>query len=216
MPILAYCIIEENASIDFPSSGVQGRETFCISESGLQCLCSEFVTAGHDEPLRESALIFNKVLQSVFKQTTLIPFRFPTVVGAEQEIRGYLREQGTDLRNALKRFNGVVQMEVHLQFNELSIPQDSSSGADFLRRRKAALTVVEEASSQLREAVAGSVREWRIRNSANRARCYVLVERVAVEEFLQKASSVELPNQIRARITGPWPVSEFVSNLDRK
>lgn len=216
MPILAYCTITESERIEFPNCGVQGRHIFAVSESGLHCLCSPFMTAGAAEPLRDSALIFNKVLQSVFKQTTLIPFRFPTVVADEQEIRAYLQEQGAELSDALRRFEGAVQMEVDLRLKELLNPQGSSSGTDFLRRRQADLHVLEQASSRLRDAVAGSFREWRIRNSSHRTRCYVLVERGALEEFLQKARNLELSNQIHARITGPWPVSEFVSNLERK
>jgi hypothetical protein len=156
-------------------------------------------------------LTFNRVLQAVFEQTAIIPFRFPTLVNEEQEIVAYLRDHESELSLALKNFRGMVQMEIHAQLEGTSDTHPRQSGKTYLRSRQSQLATLEKLLFDLRQVLSPFAKEWRIRESADRVRCYVLIRRDAVEDFSQRAKTIELPVQIRARITGPWPVSEFVS-----
>jgi len=213
MPLLAYCTLENVPNISIPGSGVQGQPILAVQHSGLQCLLSQFKTAAsaRNEAVRDSALAFNRFLQSVFEQTAIIPFRFPTLVNEQPEIVAYLRQHESELSAALKNFRGMAQMEISAQMEGAPRPSSHQSGKAYLRSRQSQLAMMEKFLSELRQVLSPFANEWRIRESADRVRCYVLVRRDAVEDFSQRAKTIELPPQIRARITGPWPVSEFVS-----
>src|SRR5581483_7307950 len=213
MPVLAYCTFEFDPQIRVPEVGVQGEPISLIRESKLACLVSQFTTvkSGSNEPLREAALVFNRVLQAVFQQAAIVPFRFPTLVENEREISRYLQERESELLRDLHRFREMVQMEIEVQSDVPATIGQQQSGQGYLRTRQARAAVLEGAVSDLRSGVKSCILEWRTRPSANRTRCYVLLQRSALHDFCQKAKSVRLPDDIRARMTGPWPVSEFMS-----
>jgi hypothetical protein len=210
MELLAYCAVATDEKISIPPTGVQTAEITTVEESGLQCLVSQFRTGNSTrvEPLRDSAVVFNHVLQSVLQQSALIPFRFPTVVADEAEVSRYLHEHESEFRELLLRFKGMVQMEIQIHIDGKS--EHEQSGAGFLRSRQEQLLIVRNALGDLHGAVSPYLRNWRVRESANRGRGYALVDRNSVPEFLARAKAIALPRQVRARITGPWPVSEFV------
>ena len=192
--------------------GVADRPIFSIQESGLRGFVSQFspTAAAPGHSVRDAALTFNRVLQAIFSHTELIPFRFPTVVADEREIVGYIRENAPDFLAFLSRFQGKVQMEIQVQARIDRNLNRAQSGKDYLHLRRGQMLAVRESVSNFQNSLASYIEDWRVRGAAEHARCYVLIERSAIEPFLQKATTVSLPDGIRARLTGPWPVSEFM------
>ena len=67
-----------------------------------------------DQPAPEILTAFNRVLHAIFSHTTIIPFRFPTVVENEGVLRQFLESRSSDYRAALHRLHNKVQMDVRL------------------------------------------------------------------------------------------------------
>lgn len=216
MSLLAYCTLEADALAEIPVLGVHSQPIVCIREAKLQCLASEFSsqTVGDQSSVRESALIFNRVLQTLLEQAVIIPFRFPTVVADGAEISAYLRQHQETLLSDLARFRGMVQMEILIQMESRIGTDEARSGKNYLRAKQVRFERLEKVLSDLRQAVAPHSLDWRVRESVDRARGYVLVNRNTISKFREAAKAIVLPEQVGVRITGPWPVSEFLAPHD--
>ena len=215
MPVLAYCITELDPPIDAPKVGVQGSIITSIEESGLLCLVSHF-TQQTGTPARDTALAFSRVLQDIFRQTAIIPFSFPTLLRDETEITSFLREHAVQYREALARLRNFVQMEVQINLQQTARKADctKASGTEYLRGRQLCRQKLASAADQFRRAGQAYVHGWRQRDAGAGIRGYALVDRRTVPAFLEKVGAVSLPSDLRARITGPWPTTEFLKESD--
>ncbi len=216
MSLLAYCTLEADAQVEIPTLGVQSEPIVSHQEAKLQCLVSRFSspTVAGQTSLRESALTFNRVLQALLEQAAIIPFRFLTIVADAQEISGYLREHEEALCSDLVRFRTMVQMEILIQLQTSAGARQLQSGKNYLRAKQAQFERIEKVLSDLRHTLAPYTKEWRLRESVDRARGYALVNRNAINDFRQAAKAIVLPDGVAVRITGPWPVSEFLASYE--
>src|SRR5205823_3446944 len=64
--------------------------------------------------LEEHAREHEEVLQRVLSSTTVVPFRFGAVYLDADGVRELLRDRGTELRAALDRVRGCVELGVKL------------------------------------------------------------------------------------------------------
>lgn len=213
MPILAYCIVEANPTLTLPASGVRGIAVQTLSHGGMQCLFSKF------EPddlvgqalIREAALEFNRVLQDLLRQGAVVPFRFPTILSDENELAAFLAQHAAEYESALRRLRDTVQMEVRLDWRTPPAAHgEQQSGAEYLRGRRAQHRQMQRAAAQLRAAVGACIRDWRLRESGNGVRCYALIARDELNRFLSQVKGVVVPPEYVARVTGPWPATEFL------
>src|SRR5438445_759612 len=140
MPALAYCITESEGPLEVPLTGVGGMAVESLEQSGLRCFVSRNPSSDPmlGPPAREAALAFHRVLQEIFRQTAIIPFRFPTVLSDEAELSGHLNEHAAKYHEALGRLHDMVQMEIHLAWegSQQSAP-DKPTGAEYLKARQA-------------------------------------------------------------------------------
>ncbi len=215
MPLLAYCIVKQEAAVTLPRSGVQQTKIQSVSESGLVALTSEYHPQEGADVAKASALAFNEILQELLQRTTIIPFRFPTIVDSESELSAFLREHSEEYRKALDRLWDAVQMEINLRLGDP--PSESNterSGTEYLTKRHMRRRRLVEIASLFRERSASHSREWRQREGGNSIRCFALVPRTETTEFLGKMKGFQLPPDIYARITGPWPATEFLKEKE--
>jgi hypothetical protein len=213
MPILAYCIVDPNARVDIPQTGVAGCATESIQHAGLQCLLSR-LDPDHAAGLsgRDAALSFHRVLQEIFQQTAIIPFRFPTTIQEEPELLRFLDEHAEDYRESLTRLRDLVQMEIRIAWTitDHDIAGHPTSGTDYLRQkhqRQAQLTTVAES---LRSAVKLSITDWRERGSADGRQLFALIPRSAMNQFQGQLAGMKIDPDIVVRVSGPWPATEFI------
>jgi gas vesicle protein GvpL/GvpF len=209
MPLLAYCIAEAEAKIEIPHCGVQGKPIQTVAESGLISFVSEYSGAGDRNQVRGVAVEFNRVLQEVLQQAAIVPFQFPTMIADESEMRGFLREHAEKYLQDLRRLQDAVQMEVNLTADES--PKARISGTDYLRARQARHHKFTATTEMIREALATWAKDWREHESSGGTRCYVLIPRDAVQTVLQRLQGIKLPDDLQARVTGPWPATEFLT-----
>jgi gas vesicle protein GvpL/GvpF len=202
MSLLTYCILLDGGSMNFPSAGVLGAEIEPIAESGLIALCSEIErSAISANNFQQAALEFHHVVQAVFADKALIPFRFPTWLSPE-EMRANLRQETPRYKNFLLSHADHVQMEVRIQAEAAGSPL-AATGVEHLRARAAQLRKVSEQAGAVRHQLADTVIEWRERESADGIRLYALVSRKSGGTFREKL------NRLSVRASGPWPATEF-------
>lgn len=211
MPLLAYCILDTQPEVTVPQSGVGGAAIESVSEAGLCCLASAFDTSDviGRSSVRDTALEFNEVLKSVFSQVAIIPFRFPTVLADKQAVTDFLQEHQAEYHKSLSRLRTVVQMEIVI--SEPSSSPVAQSGAEYLRTRKAEHDALLAAAEGFRSSLNGLVASWHCRETGSGVHGYALIERAEIDKFRLQAENVKLPPDYAARITGPWPATEFLS-----
>jgi hypothetical protein len=210
MPLLAYCIAEAASTVEVPPRGVQDAPLRTLLEGGLISFLSQYdVPPKGSNHVRESALAFNRVLQDLLRQIAIVPFRFPTLVADESEIRSFLQQHATEYQDVLVRLHDVVQLEINLVVKDPSQPQ--GSGKQYLLARQTWQQNLTDAAEQVREHLGERIRDWRRHQSSTRTRCYLLVSRHYVESTLERLEELNIPAELRARVTGPWPPTEFIA-----
>lgn len=214
MPILAYCMIDPAYSLRMPGAGVSGACVELKEASGLGCLFSRVgeanLTSGGRA--RDEALAFHRVLQDIFAQTAILPFRFPTIVAGETELLAHIEEHAADYRNALARLRHMVQMDVRITRDSAAQPKAplNSSGAEYLRARLGEQHAMQSAAESLRQQTASLIQDWRERSSGSALRCFMLVHRGSMPGLQDALRGFRLAPGLQMRVSGPWPASEFV------
>lgn len=211
MPLLAYCVREASGAVEMPSAGVAGTKVEELQESGLWCCFSRFENREHLSrvPAVESAFAFHQVLQALFRQATLISFRFPTLLENEEKLRQHLRERALQYLETLSRLRNMVQMEIHIGRSHTPGGRLPASGREYLQQRQAQAAELTATVERFNQATCRWVVEWRERETDGEVRCYALLPRDAVSSF-QAAVQALGQNLPRTRLSGPWPPSEFL------
>jgi hypothetical protein len=189
---------------------VAGSPVSTLEYSGLGVFYSENASADAwlRAPLRTSAEEFHRVQRELFSRCAIIPFRFPVILENQNKLREHLDERAGEYKNLLRRFATSVQMDVFLTYTASLSAQPS--GAAYLRERQERSHAMEQFASDLRKHAEPLVKDWRQRTVPNGLRCFALVEREHVEEFNEKMKMLAVPTAFSARVSGPWPVAEFV------
>jgi hypothetical protein len=215
--VLAYCIAEQQSKIDIPPAGVAGAPVRSIDVGALRCFVSEFAAQMPNEPVPEMVKAFSEVLQRIFAQTAIIPFRFPTVVESEAVLTQFVEHRRAEYSGALQRLRDKVQMDVRISAKsegpENSM-QSSQSGKNYLRQKRARYQQAQSVQEEFRRVSHSVAGEWTQRDTTTGVRGFALLDRASLPIFLEKIAQVHTPAGITARVTGPWPPSEFVEIVD--
>jgi hypothetical protein len=211
LPLLLYCISEIEPEIPPPAQGLRGYAVERRVMAGTACYFSEL----RDTKLKltkEDALVFAKVIATVFARTAVIPFRFPTVMEGIGELEVYLETEAHDLLESLQRLRDFVQMEV--RFTHEVPGEAKESGKQYLQGRHRAKQMVEHVADSAHESFGDLVTAWHTRDVATGLRCYALVARGNVGEFRKKGEQMKFSGEVHIGVTGPWPPTEFLSDPD--
>ena len=209
--VLAYCIAEQGSQFDVPPHGVHGEPVRWIDVAALRCFYSNVGSPMAEQPAPEILTAFNQVLNAIFSRTTIIPFRFPTVVENEGILRQFLESRSSEYRAALHRLHNKVQMDVRLILEPAPASEaPPQSGKSYLENRRARHQEIQSVLQKFRSAASSLAESWVERDTPSGIRGFALVDRSALPLFLEKIGRVLTPAGISARVTGPWPPSEFV------
>src|SRR5258706_5688439 len=139
MPILAYCMLDPAVPVALPPRGVRDSAVETLVESGIRCIVSHFDLPSSPETApqfeKDDALQVHRVVNAVFQQVAVIPFRFPTLL-QESDLRAFVKEKSVAYLDALSRLREMVQMEVGIALPE-SQRATPASGAEYLRTLQA-------------------------------------------------------------------------------
>jgi hypothetical protein len=209
--VLAYCLAEQQTQIDSLGTGVEGAPVRWIDVGGLRCFVSDFAAQMPYAPVPEMVKAFNQVLQRIFAQAVIIPFRFPTIVESEDSFRQFVESRAAEYRDALKRLRNKVQMDVRISFKVAdNMKSPSQSGKGYLEGRRERYQKAQSVMNEFRRVSTSLAEGWIQRDTSSGIRGFALVDRSSLAVFLEKIGTVVTPAGISARLTGPWPPSEFV------
>jgi len=176
----------------------------------LRCFVSEFAVQMPREPVPEMVKAFTEVLQRIFAQTVIIPFRFPTVVESEAVLKRFVESRSAEYGGALHRLRDKVQMDVRITAKPDGPDGSTQSGRNYLQRKRARYQEAQSVQEEFRRISHSVAGEWNQRDTASGVRGFALVDRTSLPIFLEKIARVRTPAGISTRVTGPWPPSEFV------
>lgn len=212
MSILLYCITGESASIEV-GPGVAGLPVLRCTQADVDALFSRNTSAESwtGASLKQSAREFHNVLRGVFASHAIVPFRFPTLMRDEDELATYLSENAPEYSTQLKKFENSVQMDITIAGMEPSSPAAShASGAEYLRRRQKQSDELQAVANKIQELASETAQSWRDRPASNSLRLCALVPRASVVAFRERLKKLSVPQNLSVRISGPWPVTEFL------
>lgn len=212
MSILLYCITEDSASTDV-GSGIAGRPVLRCTQAGVDALFSQDTSPERwtGASLKQSAREFHNVLHRAFATHPIVPFRFPTLMDGEDELVTHLRQNAAVYSAQLKKFENSVQMDISIARPEPAFPHASStSGAEYLRSRQKKSNELHTVARQIHELANETVQSWHDRPASNALKLFALVNRSSLAGFHERLKKVSVPSNCIVRVSGPWPVTEFL------
>jgi len=203
MAVLPYCVILADLKIEKPSIGVDGKRVESLSLETLRIYYSDFADpALGTDVSRQSALEFHRVIAAVFRQTAVVPFRFPNVLRTREELKSHLRTNLNRYRSFLEKTQDAVQMEVMLKPMAPSADNETKkSGTEYLREKQQQ----SRALTELSDLVMNKARELILSSKTTDLRLYLLVPRNGTDDLRKRLSDLQ-----DIRISGPWPAAEFL------
>lgn len=198
--LLLYCMTSGHVDAP-PPAGVGDAPVSPHTVGGIACWQSE---AKHTSAAaKQEVLAFHGVISHFFKTQAVVPFRFPTTMPDEVALAAWLEKNAAVVKKELARLRDVVQMELYFGANASGA---ASSGRAYLEGKRDVLRALEQEAAKSRETVADLVAEWHQKETREGLRCYALVRRGAERRFLTQLGTI----REGARVTGPWPPSEFL------
>jgi gas vesicle protein GvpL/GvpF len=209
--ILVYCGFRHAPELALPAMGVNAATVQLTSLDDLCLLWSEVEWPFDPQRMQKSAVEFHQVVQQVFKQTAIIPFRLLSVFNDLPAFTAFAAANRERFLQDLNRLSDVVQMECVIYPAPSQAPIDRSSGKAYLEQKAVALRSSEGLAQAVQDSVAHLSREVRVREGKNGTRIFVLVERGRENDFRQAVTAVPIPTHLSRRMSGPWPAAEFLS-----
>jgi hypothetical protein len=211
MSLLLYCVAKPGDLLNVSPSGVADIPLSRLDYSDLAIFFSQSSASEPwlRTPLRASALQFHRVLLDIFKSTAIIPFRFPTILEDRNALTEHIDHHADEYDALLQKFANKAQLELRVSFASTDT-LGSGSGTEFLRERQKRQKALEKFSAALELTTNAAGAEWRARRLSSGFRGFVLLERRQAAEFKHAVADIPVPLELDARLSGPWPVTEFL------
>jgi hypothetical protein len=216
MPSLLYCVTQPSPTVSV-AAGVSEAAVSSRELLGIRVYWSDIddleSALGEPASMKKAPLQFQHVLREILAVTTPIPFPFPTLLESAEVFEKQLAPEQESYRLALERIGNAVQYEIvgtwaDEQQADFATPV---SGREYLKRRQEAQGRVAAVESKLKGVTADLVREWRARHERKAHRWFALVPRDNRERFIASLRGAGASQDVRLRLSGPWPPSEFLT-----
>ena len=228
MKLYAYCLVEDLDTLDVPVPGINGAAVRLLKIDEFGVLVSDGESDAF--PLtKESAIAHDTVVRSTFDQTTLLPFRFGSIV-SEQQLRHYVATYKPALKKSLSHVRGCVQMDLriiwqHSRPDAAAAPENNERGPGtaFLEKKRRELlgdeqqaAQIAELSNLLREDLGALIRDEQITlqpsKTAMLATVFHLIESANFQRYQEKVQEIRnIRPDLRIRLSGPWPPYSFAN-----
>ena len=226
MKVYAYCLVEDLDTFDAPVRGIEGAAVRLLKIDDFGVL----VSAGESDafPLtQESAIAHAAVVGSVLDKTTLLPFRFGTII-SEQQLRHYVTTYKPALEKSFAHVRGCVEMDLKIiwQIEKTVQPlkeEERGPGTAFLEQKRREILGDEhqialkaELSTLLRKELGDLIRDEQISlrpsKTAVLAAVFHLVESGNVDRYRETLQEIRnIRPDFKIRLSGPWPPYSFAN-----
>ncbi len=124
-----YCLGDEVTSETVEGArGLDGAPLSLVGRGGLSAVVSPFAS-GRVAVTPENALTHNRVNAALLARSTPLPFRFGTLV-AEERLLDFIGAREGELREALARVRGAVEMSVKIIWDAEAVRREAAAGAE--------------------------------------------------------------------------------------
>jgi gas vesicle protein GvpL/GvpF len=210
--VLAYCGFLDQEKLSVPPTGVNGGKVNVLKQERLGLLWSEVAWPFAQNELQKNALEFHGVIQHVFRQTAVVPFRLLSVFDDVAAVQEFAVEHGASFIADLERLAEYVQME-SVVYVIAPRAADTSSGRAYLQQKAEIARLSAEHAERVKDAISAVGEQVHVREGKNGTRIFALVRRGDEERFLRTVEGVPVPEPVSRRVSGPWPASEFLSQV---
>lgn len=209
--LLLYCMSQDEP---LPAcgklTGVGGAEVRDVAKNGVRYYFSDWNPGGTSQAVKEDVLRFHQVVQAVFAEQTVIPFRFPTSVAGEAELAALMEKTSSQYASEFARIGDAVEMRIRIKGKRLEDLPPASSGTEYLKQKQTAAAPVVETLKAITIAVLPIVRDTNMASRDGSAELNLLLQRTRQEELKRILSGLTgLPAAVT--VSGPWPPSDFVN-----
>lgn len=187
-----------------------------VASHGLAVVCAPVAPSDGRELTPEVLWRHEEVVEALMEDRDLLPVRFGTRVEDETAAARALGERHDELARALDRVRGAVELSVRVmgeQPEEAPIPDDVTSGADYLRAKVRSAAAHEEVVKAVHDplnADARASRELGASAPGELLRAAYLVDRGRVSAFVDHVTLIQAAQpELRLLCTGPWPPYSF-------
>jgi Gas vesicle synthesis protein GvpL/GvpF len=176
-----------------------------VASEGLAVL---YAPAERREVTSDALWRHEEVVEALMAERNLLPVRFGTLVRDPDAAAQALSERSAELASSLDRVRGAVELAVRVETRdpEPDPARRDTSGREYMSakaRRKAKANLVHEPLTLLS-------RESTVQNGPELVRAAYLVDRVAVESFVELVRRLqETHRELDVLCTGPWPPYSF-------
>lgn len=224
--IYAYSIGDPAASAPPDRRGLGGAVLRTLEIAGLAAVYSRHRTL-RPRPSPELVLAHERVVEALMARGAALPLRFGTVLDREDQLAAAVEERQDELRGALERVRGHVELGVRVmrpdepgsgaRSREVGLGRavDGTSGRAYLLARAAEHRRADQAAGAIhrplaRLAAASSVRD-QPRPPAVMVAAY-LVDVGRIDDFRARAEELAARHDDLALVvTGPWPPYNFAA-----
>ena len=208
--VLAYCGFLDHEELTVPASGVNGAAVNVLKRERLGLLWSEVAWPFAQHALQKNALEFHGVIEHVFRQTAVVPFRLLSVFDDLAGLEEFAGAHAAGFAADLERLGEYVQME-SVVYVIAPRAADTSSGRAYLEQKAEMMRLSAEHATKVKEAITEVSREIQVREGKNGTRIFALVRRGDEDRFRRAVEAAPLPEGVSRRVSGPWPAAEFLS-----
>lgn len=131
-----------------------------------------------------------------------------TIFDNEEQLIQRLQEQASEYAALLDKFRELAQMEIRITNPEIKKPIES--GTRYLKLRQASTAVIDKFTAEIRATLSQLSQDWRQRSSKDGVRAFALIHRNQLADFRNIMRDTPVPGELKVRVSGPWPVSEFI------
>jgi hypothetical protein len=237
---LIYCVLSStNSERKETIVGINSQPVRFLKFSSLSAAVSSFDDSQKSFDIN-SMITYHRVIESLFREGAIIPFRFKTLLDSEEEVESLLKEKEDSYKDLLSTLDGVAEMGIRLvkekpvrsdgshNNHKSEIPQDvPNPGTSFLKSRRAFYSVAAWSKDQQNEfgdlcarqfqglfvnfkSEVSPLPEVQNRKGLTMISLYFLVRKDLVHKFRSRFQELKPIISDKIMLSGPWPPYNFV------
>ena len=232
MKVYLYCVTDANPNLSDDLNGLDDQIVEVISNRSLFVVASKFESEAVAVS-RENVLQHEAIVRKAFSVTTVLPFRFGTLV-TETGLETYLKARESSLLDRLEQVRDCVEMSVKIIWQNSSEIEDSGcavpnldgagAGTAFLVLKRQELLGNDRVEQEARELEAwlgaglrDIVRQEQITIEPKQRLIFsasYLVERARLTDYRRELGRLQAERtDLHFLSSGPWPPYTF-ANID--
>ena len=210
--VLVYCGFLQDESIKLPAKGVGGSAVNVLGRDQLSLLWSDIAWPFEPAGLQQKAVEFHQVVQHVFQQAAVVPFRLLSIFDDVSALEKFATQHAAAFTADLERLREYVQMESVVYVIQQRAAPEVASGRAYLERKADVFRLSIDHAASVKAAVQKISHGVQVREVKSGTRIFALVRRGEEKRFREMVNTVPLPDSVSRRVSGPWPAAEFLSS----